>query len=208
MNSQSVVTIYIKKHPINAFLILLNFLFFVVTLLTGGFDIENIVRLGAIFPPFILDENEYFRLITGMFLHANVFHFLMNMYVLYYLGGHMEQLIGPRKFLLLYFFSGIVSSLVITYFGDPQTVTVGASGAIFGIMGGLFMLTILRKNWFDPRTIRSIQNLMVLNLILTFVIANISIFGHLGGLVAGILLFFIITPEHPYFIENRFNIEH
>lgn len=203
MNPQSVVTIYIKKHPVNAIIITLNLLFFIIALFTGGFDIENLVRIGAIFPPFILDDGEYFRLITGMFLHANVFHFLMNMYVLYYLGGHMEQLIGPRKYLLLYMFSGIVSSLVITYFGDPRTVTVGASGAIFGIMGGLFMLTILRKNWFHPRTIRSIQNLMALNLILTFVVANISIFGHLGGLIAGILLFFVITPEHPYYIENN-----
>jgi rhomboid protease GluP len=198
----NIITTYIKKHPINGILIAVNFVFFVTSLLTGGFSIENLIKLGAIYPPFIIDQGEYFRLITGMFLHANVFHFLMNMYVLYYLGGHMERLIGPRKYLILYVFSGVASSLVITYFGDVNTVTVGASGAIFGIMGGLFMLTILRKNWFHPQTIRSIQNLMALNLLLTFVIANISIYGHLGGLVAGILIFFLITPQEPYFINN------
>lgn len=202
MDIQNAIVNSIKRHPINALIIAINLVFFIVTLFTGGFNIENLIRLGAIFPPLITENNEYFRLFTGMFLHANIFHFLINMYVLYYLGGHMEQLIGPRKYLLLYFFSGITSSFVITFLGDPNTVTVGASGAIFGIMGGLFMLTLLRKNWFDPRSIRSIQNLMVLNLILTFAIANISIFGHLGGLFAGLLLFFIITPKHPYFIKD------
>lgn len=202
MNIQNYIKNYINHKPINSLLILINTIFFVVTLFTGGFNLENLIDLGALVPPLVTKNNEYYRIITAMFLHANIFHFLMNMYVLYYLGGHMEQLIGPRKYLLAYMASGIVSSLAVTYLGRDNVVTVGASGAIFGIMGGLLLLTFVRKEWFRFETIRSIRNLMGLNLVLTFVIADISILGHLGGLVAGLLLFYFIAPERPYYFDN------
>lgn len=202
MNIQNYIKNYINHKPINSLLILINTIFFVVTLFTGGFNLENLIDLGALVPPLVTKNNEYYRIITAMFLHANIFHFLMNMYVLYYLGGHMEQLIGPRKYLLAYMASGIVSSLAVTYLGRDNIVTVGASGAIFGIMGGLLLLTFVRKEWFRFETIRSIRNLMGLNLVLTFVIADISILGHLGGLVAGLLLFYFIAPERPYYFDN------
>ena len=201
MNVQHYIKNYIRHKPINSLLIGINTVFLFVTLFSGGFDLVNLVNLGALFPPLVTENSEYFRLITAMFLHANIFHFLMNMYVLYYLGGHMEQLIGPRKYLLAYMASGIVSSLAVTYLGSDNVVTVGASGAIFGIMGGLLLLTFVRKEWFSPQTIRSIRNLMGLNLVLTFVIADISILGHLGGLITGLLLFYFIAPEKPYYYD-------
>ena len=194
---------YLKKHPITSFMILINTFFFILTLFTGGFDLLNLIRLGAILPPLITEEGEFYRLITGTFLHGNVFHFLMNMYVLFFLGAHLEQLVGPTKQLIVYVLSGLASSVAVTYLGSETAVTVGASGAIFGIMGGLFMLTILRKRWFHQKTIRSIQQLMGINLILTFVVANISILGHLGGLLMGVLLFFVIAPERPYIFTQR-----
>lgn len=200
--AQSYIKRYLKKHPVTSLMIIINTLFFLVTLFTGGFTLINLIRLGAIYPPLILEQGEFYRIITGTFLHGNVFHYLMNMYVLFYLGAHLEQLVGPRKHLLVYLLSAIASGVAVTYLGQENAVTVGASGAIFGIMGGLFMLTILRKRWFHQRTIRSIQQLMAINLILTFVVARISILGHLGGLVMGVLLFFIITPERPYIFEN------
>lgn len=201
MFNQTYIKNYIQTRPITSIILLINTIFLVTVLFTGGFSILHLIELGAIFPPLIIEQAEYFRWITGMFLHANIFHFLMNMYVLFYLGGHMERLIGPRRYLFIYMISGIGSSIAVTYLGESNVVTVGASGAIFGIMGGLLLLTFLRKHWFSPRTISSIRNLMLLNLVFTFVVPDVSIFGHLGGLVIGIALFFVMTPEYPYYME-------
>jgi len=192
---------YIKRHPVNAILLMINIIFLVASLLFSLFFQIDLVALGAIHQSSILVNHEYYRIITAMFIHANILHFLSNMVVLYYLGGHMEKLIGPRKYALLYLSAGLASSLVVTFFSTGYTV--GASGAIYGVMGGLFMLTILRKYWFHPKAISSIQQLMALNLILTFVIPNISVMGHLGGLFMGVVLFFFMTPEHPYFFDQR-----
>ncbi len=201
MQNNTFLKNYISTRPINSLLIFLNTVFLLVVLFTGGFDIENLINLGAIYPPLIIEKNEFYRLFTGIFLHGNIIHFMMNMYVLFYLGGHMEQLIGPRKYLFVYLLSGIASSFAVVYLGKPNTVTVGASGAIFGIMGGLLLLTFLRRSWFSERAIISIRNLMLLNLVITFLVAGISIFGHLGGLVMGILCFFVIAPKHPFYLN-------
>ncbi|MDY0075233.1 MAG: rhomboid family intramembrane serine protease [Acholeplasmataceae bacterium] len=202
MKFLSSITGYIKRFPITSLMMGINIVFFFATLMMGGFRNENLIILGAIFPPLIIEYGEYYRIITGIFLHANVFHFLMNMYVLFYLGAQLEMLIGPRKQLLVYLLSGISSSLAVVYLGSYLVITVGASGAIFGIMGGLFMLTLLRKPWFHQAKIKSIQQLMAINLILTFVITGISTYGHLGGLIMGVVLFFIITPKEPYFFKR------
>lgn len=191
---------YIKRHPVNAILLIMNVLFLVVSSLASIIFQIDFVALGAIHHLSIVEQNEYYRIITAMFLHANFVHFLSNMIVLFYLGGHMEQLIGPRKYALLYLSSGLASSIIVALLSTGYTV--GASGAIYGVMGGLFMLTILRKHWFYPKAISSIQQLMVLNLVLTLIIPNISVYGHLGGLLMGVILFFFITPEHPYFVDQ------
>jgi rhomboid protease GluP len=194
---------YIKKHPITFILLLLNTMMLFIVIFTGGFTNFNLVRWGAIFPPLIIDNQEFNRLIAAMFLHGSIPHYLFNSVALYYLGGHMERLIGPRWYVVLYMGSGLLSSLLVTYLGDLNAVTIGASGAIFGIMGGLFMLTIKQKKWFHPRTIRSIQQLMVMNLVITFLVPNISILGHLGGLMMGLAILFFFTPKYPYFYVQQ-----
>lgn len=201
MDYKSFINRYIKRHPVNAFLLFLNLAFLIADIFASLIFQIDLVSWGAIHPQSILEGHEYYRIITAMFLHANILHFLSNMIVLYYLGGHMEKLIGPQKYALLYVASGLASSIVVSLFGSGYTV--GASGAIYGVMGGLFMLTILRKYWFHPKAISSIQQLMALNLILTFVIPNISVYGHLGGLLMGVILFFFITPLRPYFFDER-----
>lgn len=190
---------YYKNHPVTSIIIIINLVMGIVVMFSGGFTIENLISWGAILPPLITEQGEYYRIITAMALHGSVLHFLMNSYVLFYIGGHLERFIGPKRYLLVYMVAGIVSSLFVVFFGAPNVVTIGASGAIFGVMGGLFMLTIKKASWFHPQAIRSIRNLMLINLIFTFVIPNISIPGHLGGLVAGVLLFFVITPDEPHY---------
>jgi membrane associated rhomboid family serine protease len=125
-------------------------------------------------------EGDWWRLITSAFLHYGPFHLLLNMLALYWFGTLLERRIGSGRYLLLYLVSGLAGSagaLVL----DPTTPTVGASGAIFGILGAGLVLERQRDYVFGG----SALGIIVINLIFTFSISNISIGGHIGGLIGG-----------------------
>lgn len=197
-----IVKRYIYAHPVTTLFLMINLVMVFIVLLTGGFNNLTLLRLGAIVPVLIKEESEYYRLVAAMFLHGSIFHFLMNGLVLFYLGGFVERYLGYIKFFLLYMFSGIVSSLVVTYFGASNVLTIGASGALYGVIGALFILITIKPTWFPPQASKSIRTLIIVNLILTFVVPSISIEGHLGGLIAGSLLIFLLIPKYPYFIQK------
>src|SRR5919202_1453872 len=139
----------------------------------------------ALYGPAVAD-GDYWRLITGGFLHAGLIHIGFNMYVLYWLGTMLEPALGHVKFLALYFASllcGSFGALLLT----PDGFTVGASGAVFGLMGAAFVFQRLRG--IDPMA-SGIGPVILLNLGLSFVIGGISIGGHLGGLAGGALAAF------------------
>jgi membrane associated rhomboid family serine protease len=128
-----------------------------------------------------IDQGDYWRLITAGFLHAGVLHIAFNMYALYWLGTMLEPSLGHVRFVALYF-----ASLLAGSFGallvSPNSVTVGASGAVFGLMGAAFV--IQRNRGIDPMQ-SGIGAVIAINLALSFLIAGISIGGHIGGLVGG-----------------------
>jgi membrane associated rhomboid family serine protease len=130
-------------------------------------------------------EGEYWRLVTGGFLHASLLHLGFNMLLLYLLGRELETVLGNGRFAALYFASllaGSAGALII----DPQALTVGASGAVFGLMGA--MVIEQRARGMDPFAggiFGSIGGLIVINLVLSFAVSGISIGGHIGGLVGG-----------------------
>ena len=133
-------------------------------------------------------EGQYWRLITGGFLHGGLLHIAFNMYLLYMLGQMLEPAMGSVRFALLYFASllaGSAGALLL----DPNVFTVGASGAVFGLMAATFLE--MRARGMDPMAggiLGSIGGLILLNLVFTFVLSNISVGGHIGGLVGGALV--------------------
>jgi len=129
-------------------------------------------------------NGEWWRLLTSAFLHYGPFHLLMNMYSLYFAGSILEQVIGRWRFLLLYLVSGIAGAAG-ALFWSPNAATVGASGAIFGVLGALFVLE--RRG--HLATGGQIAALIVINLVFTFALSSfISVGGHVGGLVGGLVL--------------------
>jgi rhomboid protease GluP len=194
---------YINFHPITATLLSINLVMLFLLLFTGGFSTINLVNKGGIVPILVTENKEYYRIITAMFLHGGIIHFLSNSLVLFFIGGYLERMIGPKRYVAIYMLSGIASSLFVVLFGEPNVVTIGASGAIFGVMGALFLLTLKKETWFMPQTIKSIRNLMFINLIFTFIVPFISIPGHLGGLLFGIILMYFIIPDLPYYLKNQ-----
>ncbi len=129
-------------------------------------------------------DGQWWRLVTGGFLHAGLLHLFFNMYVLYWLGSMLEPQLGRARFLGLYFASLLAGSFGALLLSDPRAQTVGASGAVFGLMGAAFVLQ--RARGINPME-SGIGLFILLNLGITFIIPGISIGGHLGGLVGGAL---------------------
>ena len=132
---------------------------------------------------------EVFRIITGAFLHAGPFHLLLNMFALYILGTLIEPIIGTARFVGIYFAALLAGSLGALLMSSPNEVTVGASGAIFGLMAAAFV--IARHRGID-QIASQIGLFVVLNLVFTFSVPGISVGGHLGGLVGGAIAAFLL----------------
>jgi len=131
--------------------------------------------------PIGVAHGEWWRLITAAFLHYGPLHLGLNMFSLYYAGSILEQVVGRWRFILLYLVAGLAGSAGALLL-SPNSVTAGASGAIFGVLGGLLVLE--RRGHIG--TGGQVLGLIVLNLVFTFAIPGISVGGHIGGLIAGI----------------------
>ena len=135
-------------------------------------------------------DGEVYRLLTGGFLHANLIHIGFNMYILYMLGRILEPGIGTPRFIAAYFASLFAGSLGAVLLSSSLEITVGASGAVFGIFGATFL--IARERGHDQLA-SEVGILLLINLALTFAISNISVGGHLGGLAGGLLCGLVIV---------------
>jgi membrane associated rhomboid family serine protease len=130
-------------------------------------------------------EGEWYRLVTGGFLHANLFpHLAFNMLLLFFLGRLLEPALGTPRFLALYFASLLAGAFGALLLSEPYVPTVGASGAVFGLFGAAFILARVRGM---SGLAAELGLLIVLNLAFTFGASNISVGGHLGGLAGGLL---------------------
>jgi membrane associated rhomboid family serine protease len=136
---------------------------------------------GALYGPAVAD-GDWWRLFTAAFLHYGPIHLAFNMLALWFFGAAVETAIGRGRYLLVYMVSGLAGSAGALVF-SPNSVTVGASGAIFGILGAALVLERQRNYVLGGGAI----GIIVLNLVFTFAIPGISIGGHLGGLVGGAL---------------------
>jgi membrane associated rhomboid family serine protease len=171
-------------------LIAINVLVFLINLAQGsslGQTSGSLFEKGALYvsSPFYpggLADGQWYRLITAAFLHGNLIHLGLNMFVLWIVGAPVEQAIGRGRFLALYIVSGLAGSAGAIIF-SPHAITVGASGAIFGILGAALVLESQRNYVLGGQAL----GLIVINLVLTFAIPNISIGGHIVGLAGGAL---------------------
>jgi membrane associated rhomboid family serine protease len=179
-----------RANAVTMALVAANVLVYVVELAEGGSTDgtnNSIFEHGAMFGP-LVGQGDWWRVVTAMFLHYGPIHLALNMYSLYFAGTLLEHLIGRWRFALLYFASGIAGSAGALLW-SPTAVTVGASGAIFGILGALFVLERKRH----IATGGQIAGLIVLNLIFTFSLASfISVGGHVGGLIGGVAIMWLM----------------
>jgi membrane associated rhomboid family serine protease len=174
-------------------LIALNVLMFLVEVAYGGLGAiftgpRDPRPLGALFPPDIAYGHQYWRLVTTMFLHAGILHIALNMYALYLFGFLIEEAFGKARFIAIYLVAGFLASVASFAFGPPVEVGVGASGAIFGLLGAWVAFNYRRRETrYNRANLQSAYILIVLNLILSFSIPGIDWRAHVGGLLAGIV---------------------
>lgn len=182
-----------KLPVITSILILTNVLMFILTAYLSGSIFESntsvLVYLGAK-ENTLIANGEYYRLISAMFLHGGIVHIGFNMYALYYLGGMVERAFGKFKFILIYFIGGIFSSLASYFFS--QAVSVGASGAIFALLGAILVYNLRMGYKANKAMVGNIVSVIFTNIAIGFILPNIDNFGHLGGLAAGVVVTFLI----------------
>src|SRR5690242_15993651 len=197
----------LSAFPATMVLIAINAIVYLVEIAGGGGGLGNpsgrIVLDYGLFGPFVA-EGEWYRLVTAGFLHASLFHIGFNMLLLYLLGRLLEPALGTPRFLVLYFASLLAGSFGVMII-DPNGLTVGASGAVFGLFAAGFILA--RERGLNELA-GQFAFLIIINLVFSFTGSNISVGGHLGGLVGGALCALIIVAGGRGMLgEERRNVE-
>jgi membrane associated rhomboid family serine protease len=166
---------------VSLFLIGINAAVFVLIQLGGGYS-SQVYQQGAQVG-YLIADGDLWRLITGEFLHASALHLLSNLIVLYLFGPFLEQALGTTRFIAAYVTSAVVASVFVYTLADPTVVTVGASGAAFGLFGMALMVLLKAK-----QDVRTLVALLAINAFVSVTVPRISWEAHLGGFVAGIVL--------------------
>jgi membrane associated rhomboid family serine protease len=178
-----------RRAGVTSVLLVANIAMFIVEILTGaagGVRTGNeIVDLGALVPALVAD-GQYWRLFTAMFLHANVLHLAFNMYALYLFGNLIEDALGTVRFVLIYVLCGLLASITSFAFSSPFQVGVGASGAIFGLLGAWVAYNYRRRgSALAAANLQTALMIVGINVFLGFSIPGIDNFAHFGGLASG-----------------------
>lgn len=180
--------IFQKKTPIMTYiLIAINTILFVLmyVLGNGSDDALTLLRFGASYPDFI-KAGDYYRLLTSAFLHIGFLHFLFNNYALYVIGSQLEGFFGKVKYLIIYLGSAILGNLMSMLFSN--SISAGASGAIFGLLGALLYFGYHYRVYLGTVVKSQVIPLILINLAIGFMMSGVNNAAHIGGLIGGVLL--------------------
>ena len=172
----------------------------------GGPSTQNLVDLGAKYGPYIAD-GEYWRLFMPMFLHLGFLHLLMNMFGLVIFGSIVERTFGARNFIVIYLTAGVMGNAV-SFLAGPNP-GVGASGSVFGILGGFGVYLLLNRRLLGQmgrQQLTSIGIIVGINVVMGLASPGIDNAAHFGGLIAGGIVALLIAPRERLFaVETPFN---
>lgn len=180
--------IFSYKQPIVTYIIMaICIILFILMELSGGStNSQTLLKYGANLDV-LVKNGEYYRLFTCIFLHIGIMHLLCNMYSLYIIGREVENLFGKIKYIIIFILSGIFGSIMSLAF-THNTISAGASGAIFGLLGALLYFGMHYRTYLGEAIKRSIIPIIVVNLIIGFFAEGIDLAAHIGGLVGGVLV--------------------
>jgi len=196
----------IKGSPATSAFVAINVLFLVAVMFTGGTGTKNLLSWGAKYGPYIAD-GEYWRLVLPMFLHVGFFHMLTNIFGLVFFGSMVERIFGTRNFVVIYLTAGVMGNTV-SFLAGPNP-GVGASGAVFGILGAFCIYLLLNRRMLGQmgrQQLTSIGVIVAINVVMGLATTGIDNAAHFGGLLAGGLVAYLIAPrERLLAVETPFN---
>ena len=183
-----------KKIIVTYVIIGLLVLIYLLGLFTNNQD--NFINMFAVYGPFIRKYHEYYRLLTGTLLHGGLFHLLSNCYALYIIGSQIESFYGKSKYLIIYLFSAITGSLLSITLAN--NASIGASGAIFGLMGALLYFGYYYRVYIGSTWKQRILPVILLNLVIGLIVPGIDYFAHIGGLIGGVLISMAVGLKYKH----------
>lgn len=202
IEAEKAESLFKKKKPYVTYaLLVINIFMYIVPILLGVYN--QILDRFCLYGPYIREYGEYYRLITCGFLHADIFHLVFNSYALYVLGSQLEGFMGKGKYITIYFFSMLLGSLMSITFSD--TPSIGASGAIFGIMGSLLYFGYHYRIYLGSMLRGQIIPLVVFNLLYGASVKGIDNFAHIGGLIGGFLITMALGVKYKGSSSERTN---
>ena len=185
-SSEKINDLFSEKRPIvtYALTIIMVIIFALMYVLgNGSLDTNTLFNFGG-----LIKEGSPLRLITSIFLHIGILHLVMNMWALILLGKQTENFYGHVKTLIIFLFSGIVGNLLSVILMDERTISAGASGAIFGLMGAILYFAINQRTYMGQALKRDILPVIIVNLLFGFLLTGVNMYAHIGGLIGGILI--------------------
>ena len=191
-----------RPKPVILTYILIGVLVFIY-LLEFVFGHDNIINNFALYGPYIREYHQYYRIFTGAFLHGNLIHLLTNCYALYIVGKQIESFYGKKKFSIIYFYSLLCGSLLTMSLSE--NASVGASGAIFGLMGSLLYFGYYYRVYIGSTWKNNILPVILINLALGFMIPGIDYLGHIGGLIGGIIASMAVGVKYKKTRQDTIN---
>lgn len=178
-------------------LMAINLVIFLAGFVSQEIDAQLFVS-GALFPPFVVENGQFYRLLSAMFLHANAGHIFFNMYALYIVGQQIEPIFGRVRFLLIYILGGLGGSVLSLALGDYLIPSVGASGAVFAMFAAEAVHFYQHRHLYRniQGQLRQLVFLIGINLAIGFIPGSrIDNWGHIGGLIGGAILAWRIAPR-------------
>lgn len=183
---------YIRsRRKANLLMVLINVAVFFAIVISGGStsDLEQMLGYGAMYPPYVIQDGEYYRLFTSMFLHFGWEHLFYNMLILWFAGDMLEMRTGMVRYLMIYLTGGIAGNILSLLIGlEGDVVSAGASGAVFAVIGGLVWIVVKNRGKAEGIDNRGVCMMAVLSLAQGFTESGVDNIAHLGGFISGFLL--------------------
>lgn len=196
----------IKRYKLTYALIILNSIVYLFSAFfsrsISDMDMQVLVNMGALYGPYTVQEGEWWRLFTAMFLHGGMTHILMNMFSLYLVGRAAEMYFDTKSYLSIYLFSGLLGGLASLYV-HPASVGVGASGAIFGVFGALAGFFLAHRDKIATHSRAFMKDFAIIigiNLVIGFSIPSVDVSAHIGGLVVGLVGGFMLSKNPKWLL--------
>lgn len=182
-----------RKLPyVNMVIIAINVIYFLFLEFTGSSENSLfMVQHGAMYEPLIVEEGEYYRLLTAVFMHFGINHIANNMLILFILGDNMERALGHVKYLIFYLVCGVGANLVsmaVNIVQNDLVVSAGASGAIFGVIGGLFYAVGVNHGRLEDLSTRQLGVMIICSLYFGFTSTGVDNVAHVAGLLMGVVM--------------------